>query len=529
MYNIYYTVGIYPKRNKKTFGDDNVKKTLIIILTLCALAAAQNRRSLAVLPSVADRNALDQQRLVLLTDKVREIAAKTLPIDGFLLLKQDAIVKRVGEEELFRACKEGVCVGELTRNVGSDYGARCDIVKLDNSLVLKFELYSVNEDAILETFTQYDLKDFREMLTLLDARLPDAFRKMFSAPKIPQSGIGSVEYGGSNYTVDLNTTPQGAGLRFNGISVSSCAKSPCRTELPEGNVRISATLAQYETADTTITISQNNQLINIKLKPNFGLLRIKPAYSENIGVNKGWSLTIDGNAYTSYENALSPGNYTVKLSHECYEDMSFKATIAKAKRETFDMTQHLKLKTGSLVLNAEKIYGGPVIEPVFVNGKQVGETPFNGPVPVCAEITIGNDRNKVDVTLAHNQVAQYKYIIPDGPPAKTPAADKILTDGRNSVKEQRDMERAREQQRQEAEKTLKGERKKKTAIGTAIGFDIIGAGIILYGGLIENNNAEKSVNDFDRAGADGSITARNAAYIIGGALLAAGISIHIIF
>jgi len=165
-----------------------LKKAFILVLALCALASAEQRQNVAVLPSVADKNALDPQRLVLLTDKVREIAAKTLPISDFVLLKQDAIVNRIGEEELFRACKEGVCVAELTKKVSANYGARCDIVKLDNRFVLKFELYSVNDEAILETFTEYHIKDFYAMLALLEARLPRAFGKMMSAPKARQGG-----------------------------------------------------------------------------------------------------------------------------------------------------------------------------------------------------------------------------------------------------------------------------------------------------------------------------------------------------
>jgi len=165
-----------------------IRTLMILFCATVAIASAQQRQSLAVLPSVAEKNALDPQRLVLLTDKVRELAAKNLPINDFILLKQDAIVNRIGEEELFRACKEGVCVAELTERVSANYGARCDIVKLDSSLVLKFELYSVNEKAILETFTKYDVKDFREMLDLLEARLPDAFIKMANAPKAPRGG-----------------------------------------------------------------------------------------------------------------------------------------------------------------------------------------------------------------------------------------------------------------------------------------------------------------------------------------------------
>jgi uncharacterized protein (TIGR02145 family)/uncharacterized repeat protein (TIGR02543 family) len=50
----------------------------------------------------------------------------------------------------------------------------------NNRLVLKFELYSVNEEAIFETFTDYNVNDFYGMLASLEARLPATFKKMVS-------------------------------------------------------------------------------------------------------------------------------------------------------------------------------------------------------------------------------------------------------------------------------------------------------------------------------------------------------------
>jgi len=168
-----------------------VRKAIIFCLLAVALATAQpKRQSVAVLPSVGE---LEQQDLEFLTDKVREIASKTLPQKQFMLLKLDAIVNRVGEEELFRMCKEGVCIGELARKSSADYGARCDVFKRGKDLVLKFELYNVKEEEIVETFTEYKMKDFYAMLDLLDKRLPNAFKKMLDASKGLQGGTGNVE------------------------------------------------------------------------------------------------------------------------------------------------------------------------------------------------------------------------------------------------------------------------------------------------------------------------------------------------
>jgi len=205
-----------------------MRKTIIFCLIAAALASAQQKRSVAVLPSVAENKALDPQGLILLTNKVRQIASEILPTDRFTLLRQDVIVSRIGEEELFRACKEGVCVAELTKNVGTDYGARCDIFKRDNYLLLQFELYSVRDEAIIGTFTEYRLKDFYAMLDLLDKRLPDIFRKMAAAAHKEQitytvslnsNGGSGASYGAKTVNAGSSVTlPDQGGLRRDGYA-----------------------------------------------------------------------------------------------------------------------------------------------------------------------------------------------------------------------------------------------------------------------------------------------------------------------
>jgi uncharacterized repeat protein (TIGR02543 family) len=397
-----------------------MKKAVICLLLAVIAVSAQNRQRVAVLPTVGD---IEGERSKLLTKKVIDIAAKNLPPDKFNILRQEQITKMIGgEPELYRVCQERVCISELAKKINADYGARCEVNKLDDGLlVLTFELYRVDDEAIVASLIDDKVKNFQGMLASLEKSLPGEFKKMAGASKSREitGGIGSVEYGGGTYTVNVNTTPQGAGLSFNGIPVSSCTKSPCNVELPGGKVRILAALAQYETADTTVIVNSNNQYISINLKPNVGVLAIKPAYSGNIGADRGWSLSINGEQAFAYENTLSPGNYSVKLNHDCYEEISFKAGIVKGRSETFDMAQHLKLKTGILVLYAQRD-GLPVSEPVFVNGSPAGQTPFNGYVPVCSEITIGNNGDKVNVAIAHNKTVQHRYVFPATYQPQTP-------------------------------------------------------------------------------------------------------------
>jgi hypothetical protein len=81
----------------------------------------------------------------------------------------------------------------------------------------------------------------------------------------------------------------------------------------------------------------------------------------------------------------------------------------------------------------------------------------------------------------------------------------------------------------EADKThAQRARRKLIFRGTAISLDVLGALAFAYG-YIENNNAVKQIDKTDYPEADRAATRRNAAYIVSGALLASGVSIHIIF
>ena len=81
----------------------------------------------------------------------------------------------------------------------------------------------------------------------------------------------------------------------------------------------------------------------------------------------------------------------------------------------------------------------------------------------------------------------------------------------------------------EADKTREQRlRRKKIFRYTAIGLDVLGLGAIAYG-VLENSNAEKFIDSGDFPDADRAVTRRDAAYIVGGSILAAGVTIHILF
>jgi len=394
----------------------------ILVFFLLALAAyGQQQKRVAVINTVDDRDSIGVSELIHLTDRLREKAANVLPKQSYGVMTTESIVDFLGSQERAeKECREASCLAELGRKVNADYVAQARIGRFESDLTIKVELYNSGSGVMIGSFTG-DSKHLPGLRSIIDENAPILFRKLPGASggalsPIIAGGIGGVQTsggdyefeGGKRYLAYLNTEPSGAILSFNGVPIASCTKTPCKAELREGSVRIIAALEQYQTADTTVLVTHNNQSISMALKANFGVLEIKPAYSDNIGSYNEWFFTINNKAQSSYENRLSPGNYEVKLSHECYEDISFKAGINKGKREVFNIANSMKLKKGGLDLSAEAD-GEPVSEPVYVNGKLVGETPFSGSVPICAKIEIGSDRETVKVNIKHNAAKTYTH------------------------------------------------------------------------------------------------------------------------
>ncbi|MCL1956546.1 MAG: PEGA domain-containing protein [Fibromonadales bacterium] len=390
---------------------------LFILLFFALAAYGQVQERVAILNTVDDgKPALEDTELAYLTNRLREIAVKMLPENKYFVMTSQSIIEMLGSERK-EECKNK-CLLDMGKAISADYIGQARLGRLGGNLYIAMELYHTRGNLI-GSFTG-NAKDVFGLVAVINENVPAMFRKIsgVSSGPIIEPGIGSLQTAGGNYEfagerrylVNLSTEPPGAVLNFDGEPIASCKETPCKAELREGNVRIIAALEQYEKADTTVSVKQNNQSIRIRMKANFGVLEIKPAYWDDIGSDERWSLTINGKAAYSFENRLSPGKYEVELSNRCYEVIKFEAGINKDKPEFFDMASYIKefVKKGGLVLSAEAD-GEPVAEPVFVNGKKVGETPFSGTVPVCSRVEIGAGREVVNVEIKHNAENKYKH------------------------------------------------------------------------------------------------------------------------
>ena len=256
---------------------------------------------------------------------------------------------------------------------------------------------SVYERSVRLTAT---LNDYETADTTVNITMPDQIVKIKLKQKV--------------YPVDVATEPSGVSVALEGEADFFECQTPCVWYFKKGNVKVSVRDKFYESKDTAIFVAKETE-VNLKLNPNYGVLNIDPAYSDDIGKNESWSLTIDGEPSPLGEIKFLPGNYNGKLSHNCYEDIKIdNVRIEKDGRVDFDMSDKLALKQSGLVLKAERYYSSffstfnkQVSVPFSVNGKVAGETAFNGSVPLCSEIEI--DSKKIDAKLESGGSVEYTY------------------------------------------------------------------------------------------------------------------------
>jgi len=168
----------------------------------------------------------------------------------------------------------------------------------------------------------------------------------------------------------------------------------------------------YEPIDFSVDIKKNEHKvfdISDKLVHRYGFLDIKSAsYLDGIGKDEEWILTLDGEFSSLSERRLLHGEHRLRLTHNCYEDITAEVKVGRNEKTDFDISDKLVLKQGTLVLRSKRKVRN-LSKPVFVNGKQVGETPFEGSVPLCSEIKIGKEgkQETVYVKLEHNKPVEY--------------------------------------------------------------------------------------------------------------------------
>ncbi len=129
------------------------------------------------------------------------------------------------------------------------------------------------------------------------------------------------------------------------------------------------------------------------------------------------SVTIDGVPSELGKQTLSTGPHSVKISAKCQETISADVVIKENLNTT--LKKVLNPANGYLSLTAIRNQKS-VKEPVFLNDKKIGITPFKGKISTCGIISIGKEKEVVPVIISENDSSSFEFdFTPPAEPVKT--------------------------------------------------------------------------------------------------------------
>ena len=387
-----------------------------ILLAVVLFAIPVLATHVAVLETVGDGDVLKRTDRLYLTDRLREVAVKTLPAYmGYTIMTRENINEMLPPGKMIEEC-EGSCLVETGKNISADYVAQAHVSKFGSKLTITVELYETAKGKLLDSFTGRS-SDAEGLLENVEKNAVSLFSKI-NAQNIGiggNEGFSGIKEGesfsmGANrqYIVRVNSQPEGAMLSVDGRP--KCKSTPCNVQIIGGSHNFSFALDLYFDRDTSVDVQSNEQQISIAMQPNFGVLNLTPKLGAYGNVDE-LKVSVDDKVKKVGNLRLSAGKHHVEIKHVCYEPMSFDVSVKNGSELFFDRAMQPAM--GGISLSAEG-KNGPEVLPVFVDGKQVGKTPYQESVPICAKVEIGNSKDSVSVKLKYHETIAFVYkVFPD--------------------------------------------------------------------------------------------------------------------
>lgn len=390
-------------------------RKILAVLFMLLFPASAMAKYVAVLETMSDKDLLTHQERQYLTDVLRGQAVRVLPaVQNWTIMTRENINVMLPPGKSIEDC-EGSCLAETGRNIAADFVAQARITKFGNSLAITVEIYETAGNKLVASFS--DRGESVDALEKIIRELAPAFFKKIQGGEWSGGGIGGFSTAGSfsfqgnqKFIVEIESQPKGAIPTIDGKAIPKCTSTPCKVQIEAGEHRLVLSRERFDDADTLITVNANNQKIVVSLVPNVGYVDLKPSHVRAEYDLYPFIMTIDGEKARYGKNELAPGIHSVKITHKCYDPLQFQVAIQKGKVETFADT--MKVGIGGIELEVLK-NGEPQAVPVYVDGADAGSSPYAGEVPVCAKITVGDDKQLVSTELKWHEVVKTSYNLKD--------------------------------------------------------------------------------------------------------------------
>ncbi|MDR2582468.1 MAG: fibrobacter succinogenes major paralogous domain-containing protein [Fibromonadaceae bacterium] len=146
----------------------------------------QEQKRVAILNTLDNGEpSLDFTDLTYLTDKLREIALKTLPQDKYFVMTTESIIDKLGSKDNARkVCKEAQCMAEIGRKISADYIGQARLGRFGGNFTISMELYHCARGNLIGSFTE-KAKDVLGLEAIIKENAPMMFGGMPDAKAHP--------------------------------------------------------------------------------------------------------------------------------------------------------------------------------------------------------------------------------------------------------------------------------------------------------------------------------------------------------
>ena len=393
-----------------------------LLLCPCSLSA----KYMAVLETLSPKDLLTTQERLYLTDILRGQAVYILPAEqNWTIMTRENINIMLPPGKKIEDC-EGSCLAETGKNIAADYVAQARISQFGKSLAISAELYETASSKLVASFAGRG-ETVDDIEKIIKEQSPTFFKK------VRDNSWNGFDYVNTNNSfsfqaakkiiLNIATIPEGAIPSIDGKAIPQCTSTPCKIQIEAGEHRLVVSKENFEDLDTLINVVENDQTINLTLSSNLGSLYIIPQLPDEFRNKYPMTISIDGKKAFLGQNELTPGPHAVRIEHACFDPVEFNTIIQKQENKT--MSDSLTRGLSGLELEVTK-NNVPQAVPVFVDGVQIGTTPFASEIPLCAKVEIEyeNERKEIPVDLKWHQVTKKTYSLDEKPVVEKAVVEK---------------------------------------------------------------------------------------------------------
>ncbi len=347
-----------------------------------------------------------------IVDAIRTRARDCLSTD-YNVLTRETTLAILSDSEIDPTECIGSCTLEMARALAADYLVSTQFIVIADRIHLQMILFRT-ADGLLMGSEELVAQDESALVN----QLPEYTARLYARIDVPVASFSSKE----RNSIELTSSPPGAAVYVNQDYFGT---TPLTLELPRGRQQFKFSLAGYLDAEQQLQLVRDTSLC-VDLLSAFATVSIRSTPT-------GQPVLVDGNAQgvtPLLALALSPGQHRISVGEQTLYYPNEQALFL-TRGEHRELQMDPVLRAGACELNAHGP-DGALSATVYVDGQEVGQTPFRGQLPVGRhDLRVLGHSERVQVSEGKALVLNWELSHKDGVEASlnsTPSGARVYLD-----------------------------------------------------------------------------------------------------